>query len=141
MIHKKWMLMDLVKNFIPIFIIGFLCSWTIGCVIQPGSDKPFEREKTSNANITRLNKLKIGMTKDEVLALMGTPSKLETPETDEGISVEVLFYLTSFNYSTDMGWQNVDYTPLVLERGILKGWGKNYYEQRLPSPKTPKDQK
>jgi hypothetical protein len=138
MIQKKWMPMDLVKKFIPIFVIGFLCSWAIGCVIQAGPDNPYEMGKTSSANITRLNKLKIGMTKDEVLDLMGTPSKLETPET-EGIGVEVLFYLTSFNYSPNMGWQNVDYTPLVLERGILKGWGKNYYEQRLRGPQTPKE--
>jgi hypothetical protein len=69
------------------------------------------------------------------------PSLFELLLKLKGTSVEVLFYLTSFDYSTDMGGQNVNYTPSVLERRILKGWGKNYYEQRLPNPKTPKEQK
>jgi len=38
------------------------------------------------------------------------------------------------------GWQNIASTPVVFEAGILKGWGEYYYEERLGSPRIPKDQ-
>jgi len=92
-----------------------------------------------NTNIKNLEKSKIGMTKTEVLTLMGTPDKSEKFER-KGVAVEILYYLTSGSYSPYTGWQNVDSTPVVFEAGILKGWGKYYYEQRLGSPRIAKDQ-
>ena len=92
-----------------------------------------------NKNIKNLEKSKIGMTKTEVLTLMGAADKSEEFE-QKGVAVEVLYYLTSGSYSPDTGWRNIDSTPVVLEAGTLKGWGKYYYEQRLGSPRIPKDQ-
>jgi len=86
-----------------------------------------------------LDELRIGMTKAKALNLMGTADKSETVEHEGGV-VEILFYLTSGSYSPDMGWQNIDSTPLVFEAGILKGWGEYYDEQRLGRPRIPKDQ-
>jgi len=93
----------------------------------------------NNTNIRNLENSKIGMTKTEVLTLMGTADKSEKFER-EGVAVEVLYYLTSGSYSPDIGWQNIDSTPVVFEAGLLKGWGKYYAEQRLGSPRIPKDE-
>ena len=39
----------------------------------------------------------------------------------------------------DTKWQNMDSTPAVFMAGIIKGWGKYYYEQRPGSPRFAKD--
>ena len=87
-----------------------------------------------NTNVKNLEKLRIGMTKSEVLTLMGAADKSEEFER-KGVAVEILYYRTSGSYSRDMGWQNIDSTPVVFEAGILKGGGKYYDEQGLGSPR------
>ncbi len=56
------------------------------------------------------------------------------------MAVEILYYLTSGSYSPSMGWQDIGSTPVVIEGGILKGWAKYYDEQRLGSPRIPKEE-
>ena len=120
MIHKKWVLRDVVKKFILIFIICFFGVLITGCGVWK-----------AHRNIKNLNELKLGMTRGEVLNLMGAPSKSMSFEGGEGRAVEILFYLISMNR---------DYTPLVLVDGVLNGWGVDYYKQRLLSTEGPKDQ-
>jgi hypothetical protein len=136
MIHKKWILRDMLKNFVSIFILCLFAFLIIGCTSGPISYLMVNKD---NTNIKNLEKSKIGMTKTEVLTLMGEADKSEKFER-KGVAVEILYYLTSGSYSPDTGWQNIDSTPVVFEAGILKGWGKYYYEQRLGSPRIPKDQ-
>ena len=112
MIHKKWVVGDIVNKFILIFIIclfGFLIT---GCGVRK-----------VNRNIKNMNELKLGMTKVEVLNLMGTPSKSLLFEGNERKTVEILFYPISTKR---------DYVPLVLVDGILNGWGEDYYKERSP---------
>src|SRR4030042_102961 len=136
MIHKKWNLRDILKNSVSIFVLCFFAFLIIGCTSGPDAYRMVNKD---NTNIKNLEKSKIGMTKNEVLTLMGEADKSEKFER-KGVAVEILYYLTSGSYSTDMGWQNIDSTPVIFEAGILKGWGKYYYEQRLGSPRIPKDQ-
>ena len=136
MIHKKWILRDILKNVVSIFNLCLFAFLVIGCT---SGGIAYRMVNKDNTNIKNLEKSKIGMTKTEVLTLMGTADKSEEFER-KGVAIEILYYLTSGSYSTDMGWQNIDSTPVVLEAGILKGWGKYYYEQRLKSPRIPKDQ-
>ena len=136
MIHKKWNLRDILKNFVSIFILCLFAFLIIGCTSGLIAYRMVNKD---NTNIKNLEKSKIGMTKTEVLTLMGTEDKSEKFER-KGVAVEILYYLTSGSYSPDMGWQNIDSTPVVFEAGILKGWGKYYDEQRLGSPRIPEDQ-
>jgi hypothetical protein len=136
MIHKKWIIRDILKNFVPIFILCLFAFLIIGCTSGPNA---YRMVNKNNTNITNLEKSKIGMTKTEVLTLMGTADKSETFER-QGMAAEILYYLTSGSYSPYMGWQNIGSTPVVFEKGILKGWGKYYDEQRLGSPRIPKEQ-
>jgi len=136
MIHKKWILRDILKNFVSIFILCLFAFLIIGCTSGPIAYRMVNKD---NTNIKNLEKSKIGMTKTEVLTLMGPADKSEKFER-KGVAVEILYYLTSGSYSPGTGWQNINSTPVVFEAGFLKGWGKYYAEQRLGSPRIPKDQ-
>ena len=136
MIHKKSILRDILKNFVSIFILCLFAFLIIGCTSGPIAYRMVNKD---NTNIKNLEKSKIGMTKTEVLTLMGPADKSEKFER-KGVAVEILYYLTSGSYSPYMGWQNMGSTPVVFEAGILKGWAKYYDEQRLGSPRIPKDQ-
>jgi len=138
MMHKKWILRDILKEFqfVSIFILCLFVFLIIGCT---SGGIAYRMVNKDNTNIENLEKSRIGMTKNEVLTLMGTADKSEKFE-QKGVAVEVLYYLTSGSYSPDTGWQNIDSTPVVLEAGILKGWGKYYYEQRLGRPRISNDQ-
>ncbi len=73
---------------------------------------------------SRLNKLEIGMTKDEVLETMGEPYKREVyPE------VEYLFYVTESPIIMGKPHWN-DLTPVRFKNGKLEGWGQSYWEPR-----------
>jgi outer membrane protein assembly factor BamE (lipoprotein component of BamABCDE complex) len=66
-----------------------------------------------------LMKLQLGMSKEEVLSIMGTPQRQESYG-----DTEVLFYTTdefSDRKETD--------TPLTITRGRLVGWGHLDYER------------
>jgi hypothetical protein len=136
MIHKKWNLRNILKTSASIFVLCLFAFLIIGC---SSGFIAYRMVNKDNTNIKNLEKSKIGMTKTEVLTLMGTEDKSEKFER-KGVSVEVLYYLTSGSYSPGMGWQNIDSTPVVFEAGILKGWEKYYDEQRLGSPRIPEDQ-
>jgi len=136
MIHENWILRNILKHFVPVFILCFFVFLIIGCTSGPIA---YRMVNEDNTNIRNLEKSKIGMTKTEVLTLMGAEDKSEKFER-KGVAVEILYYHTSGSYSPDTGWQNMDSTPVVFEAGILKGWGKYYYEQRLGSPRISKDQ-
>jgi len=136
MIQKKWIIRDILKNFVSIFILCLFAFLIIGCTSGPNA---YRMVNQNNTNTRNLEKSKIGMTTTEVLTLMGTADKSETFER-QGVAVEILYYLTSGSYSPYMGWQNIGSTPVVFEAGILKGWGKYYDEQRLGSPRIPKEQ-
>jgi len=136
MIHKKWMLRGIPKHFVSIFILCLFAFLIIGCA---SGGIAYRMVNKNNTNIKNLEKSEIGMTKTEILTLMGTPDKSEDFER-KGVAVEVLYYLTSGSYSPGTGWQHIDSTPVVFEAGILKGWGKYYYEQSMGSPRLPEDQ-
>jgi hypothetical protein len=136
MIHKKWILTDVLKNFVSIFILCLFAFLIIGCT---NGFIAYRMVNKDNRNAENLEKSKIGMTKAEVLTLMGPADKSEEFER-KGLAVEILYYLTSGSYSPGTGWQNMGSTPVVFEAGLLKGWGKYYAEQRLGSPRIPTDQ-
>ena len=133
MSHKKWMLRNILNSFVSIFILCLFVFLIIGCTSGLGA---YRMGNKNNTNIKNLEKSKIGMTKTEVLTLMGPADKSEKFDRKDA-DIEILYYLTSGSYSPDKGWQNIDSTPVVFEAGILKGWGKYYHEQRLGSPRIP----
>ena len=136
MILKNWIVRNILKHFVAVFILCLFALLIIGCT---SGRIAYRMVNKDNRNIKNLENSKIGMTKTEVLALMGTADKSEKFER-KGVAVEILYFLTSGSYSPGTGWRNIDSTPVVLEAGILKGWGKYYYEQGLGSLRIPRDQ-
>jgi hypothetical protein len=99
-------------------------------------------------NRSQLMKLSPGMTRGEVLAVMGQETvnvdgeKVTNPYRNESYragdqSFEILFYYTDLK-ARDGAITDDELTPLVLKDGVLDGWGWSYlhdvaakYEIRL----------
>ena len=112
-----------------------------------------------------LNKLSVGMTKAEVLEIMGTdsvqtykksalpsnkgskkisdgmralnrgerinnPFRTETSHTADGTYAEVLLYYTDA-LKLDGAITDDELTPLVIEAGVLVGWGWTFLDQNV----------
>ena len=104
-------------------IVLMLALFLIGCQdsrswLDPGG---WNREK--------LNELEVGMTKEQVTEIMGTPYRREAENKSEW-----WLYKTDASYRGQWLRESEYLTPLVFENGELVGWGKNYWkteEQRL----------
>ena len=90
---------------------------------------------TGGTNRKKLMSLELGMSKQEVLNLMKAPQLNEAYRTQDGGSLEVFFYNTSFEYThQEIEADCVERAicvPLVFENGRLIGWGKQFYENRI----------
>jgi outer membrane protein assembly factor BamE (lipoprotein component of BamABCDE complex) len=74
-------------------------------------------------NLQNLTHLKKGMTKEEVLAIMGKPLTNEVYNTDN-----VWYYFTQSKWSEGMITRD-ECTPLFFEDGKLAGWGQQEYKK------------
>lgn len=99
-------------------ILGLIlcsCLFISGCGVARGI--------TAMTNRDKLDRLEIGMTKEEVKELMGKPYKREAYQ-----EVEYWLYYTEWQpdgYTTDD-----EFTPVAFIDGKVDGWGRNYYQDR-----------
>lgn len=83
--------------------------------------------KTAERNNELMLTLKTGQTKEEVLKIMGEPSKNEKYAIG-GKDTDIWFYRTDWDiYAMDAD----NFTPMVFEDGKLACWGKDCYEQKI----------
>ena len=112
-----------------ILALGIL---TAGC----GEQIMYQRfDKGMWSNYAHLNEVKIGMTKTEVLGIMGPPGTTESGDYRGG-HYTVFFYLT---HSMDFDESNTvrnGYTPLVFKSDRLIGIGKRDYRQAVDRPEA-----
>ena len=74
-------------------------------------------------NRENLKKLRVGMTRDEVLKIMGEPMKDQVY-----CSSKHWFYYTRTRWSDGMATRD-ECTPLIFsDDGLLLGWGLEYYK-------------
>jgi len=78
--------------------------------------------QTNRAN---LSKLEVGMSKEQVLDIMGKPRRTEASE-----KMEVLLYQTEMNYTPHNTFEKVE-TPLLFEDGKLIGWGRSFWDDHI----------
>ena len=98
-------------------------------------------ELVRTENRMLLSKLMVGMTKDEIIELMGQgtyrdrghrpeivtdPYRVESYPVDQS-SFEIIFYYTDIK-NPDGAITDDELTPLVLKDGKLAGWGWSYWE-------------
>ena len=100
-----------------IFLAGFMAlAFGIGC-------ESYNPYKIAEKNINNSKQLRIGMTKAEVLTIMGEPLK------EESFNQPDIWY-----YYFDCNWLDGLITeeecfPLVFQEGKLAGWGNNFYNR------------
>ena len=70
-----------------------------------------------------------GMTKLEMLDLLGTPEKIEIYKKTDLTRVEFYFYMRQYQSSHDT-------VPVCLIDNKIVGWGKAYYEDHVSSDDT-----
>ena len=110
------------KKLIYLFVIVVLLS---GCASS--SVMPWGIEKARK----NLMKLEIGMTKQEVITIMGEPYNREAYRLPDGGVLEFLIYLTQYTYSGVI--PDSDTTPICFENGKVTGWGRNFYVEKKKS--------
>jgi len=128
------------KNIISIFVLLLTAITQTGCIVAGGvldlalTDKPRlgRKAKLNNENLT---KLKLGMSKDEMLKIMGTPRSSEVYQI-KGKKIELLSYLTKKTAFEDHINQR-HLTPIALQEGKVVGWGRSYFDNpgEIFSPK------
>jgi len=75
----------------------------------------------------RLNDLELGMSKQDVVRLMGRPYSREVFTGRDGETLDFLFYITQYTSSGPI--PDSDKTPLCFREGKLVGWGRNFYDR------------
>ena len=113
-----------------IAVMLFAALLAAGCSVNPFS--------TAKNNVENSKKLRIGMTKAEVIAVMGEPLK------DEAFHrPDVWFYYFNMNWGDGFVTEEECF-PLVFENSKLAGWGNAYYtrtrlenKNRVPNVEFP----
>lgn len=113
---------------IKIIAVGFLVYVGFAAVIlhfyqaDPESMNWQERETFNQKQIGTLN---LGVTKDEVIRLLGSPDISEAKQIDSG-EVQVLFYRTHHVKSDGITTRD-ECTPLLFKDDKLTAWGADAY--------------
>lgn len=113
-----------------IAVMLFAALLAAGCSVNP-----FE---TAKNNVENSKKLRVGMTKAEVLSVMGEPVKNEAFHRPD-----VWFYYFNMNWGDGFVTEEECF-PLVFENSKLVGWGNMYYtrtrlenKNRVPNVEFP----
>lgn len=99
-------------------ILSLLLPMLYSCNFLDKYDPGFVERNENNENIKKLKK---GMTKEEVVKIMGNPlvdEKYNTPN--------IWFYYTHWDWA-DAAKTEIECTPLIFENGLLIGWGSTFY--------------
>ena len=100
--------------------------------------------KTILKNRQNLERLAIGMSKAQVIAIMGSktvktffidinsPYRVETLKDINNQNLEILFFYTEERNSLS-GVSDDELTPVVLKDGKVEGWGRIYLADIAPS--------
>ena len=80
----------------------------------------------SDENVQNLANLRIGMTEEDVLTVMGRPYKSESYVIDQK-NYDIWFYITEPTILGQSKPSQQNFTPVIFKDNILVGWGNNYY--------------
>lgn len=125
------------RNLIAVTFLGVASLGLSGCVVNVGDGKSdWERaeywQKVQDKNRTTLAKLSLGMSKDQVMILMGaadfSESYLQQSAGQADKEVLVLFYRTQRTQSDGKTTKD-ECTPVVLSNHVLVGWGDTAYNK------------
>jgi hypothetical protein len=118
---------DIVMKIINIFVIVALFIGCTGSRAWYGM-KMGQTAEEAEINNQKIMKLKIGQSKEEVLKIMGPPTKREAYKLENKKIVEFLFYRTQGWAPDGLGDRDSQFTPVAIVNTELVGWGRNYYD-------------
>lgn len=81
-------------------------------------------QSQSRAANEKLMQLQVGMDRQQVLSLMGNPHRRE-------MYGETEFLIYETNHWADS--EKERFTPILLNKGKIAGWGRNYYDDAIRS--------
>ena len=99
----------------------------VGC----GAVRHASHTGKAEENKANLAKLSLGMTKSQVLGIMGPAGNTEAYTTKNGGSMEFLIYRTVATYKRDRETSSKYWTPICIIDGKVKGWGRNFYDDTI----------
>ncbi len=109
---------------------SFIAIASLFLLLGACAGSPYRTGIEAQQNRAGLLKLNVGLTKEQVLGVMGSPYKTEMYMVD-GKPTEFWLYLTEGRSINDSRLTDANFTPLAFENGVLKGWGRNYYDNTL----------
>ncbi|MBY6063240.1 DUF3192 domain-containing protein [Pseudidiomarina sediminum] len=113
-----------------IVIIGFLIYLGLTALIlatyQADPDNMSWQERET-FNLKQIGRFDLGLLKDDVIRLLGSPDISEAKATADGEEVLVLFYRTHHVKSDGITTRD-ECTPLLFKNGSLIAWGADAYE-------------
>ncbi|MCP3127802.1 MULTISPECIES: DUF3192 domain-containing protein [Shewanella] len=127
------------RKLIAVTFLGLASLGLSGCVVNVGDgesgwDSSESWEKVQEKNRNNLIKLSLGMSKDQVMTLMGTADLSEAyiqqsaQQGEANKEVLVLFYRTQHTHSDGKTTKD-ECTPIVLSNNALVGWGDTAYSK------------
>ncbi|EGM70586.1 DUF3192 domain-containing protein [Shewanella sp. HN-41] len=123
------------RKLIAVTFLGLASLGLSGCVVNVGDgesgwDSSESWEKVQDKNRNNLIKLSLGMSKDQVITLMGTADLSEAyiQQGEANKEVLVLFYRTQHTHSDGKTTKD-ECTPIVLSNNALVGWGDTAYSK------------
>lgn len=116
------------KKFILLLLGIFLIVGALGFFLKNNIGR-FESVGIAKKNSENLIKVKIGMSKQEVLAVMGKPSKVEAYSWNNQI-IEFLIYRTK-GFDFYLKDKEDNFTPIALDNQSSKviNWDKKFYKE------------
>jgi hypothetical protein len=103
----------------------------VAAVVLWYPDKPQDMDwkDREEYNQVQITKLELGLKKQDILALLGTPDITEAKRSDVG-RLQVMFYRTQHMQSDGITTED-ECTPLLLENDELIGWGESAYQSYI----------
>lgn len=92
-----------------------------------GCTYAYEREMKNNNNNLLL--LDVGVSKKQVMKIMGPPRLNEAYKSNNSVPTVIWFYYTNTRINDGI-YSKKEMTPLVFEHGKLVGWGDEFYESK-----------
>ncbi len=100
-----------------------------GCMANDGAGTL----SMAQENVWNLARIEIGMTETDVLKIMHCPHKKQTIEKG-GQAYYVWFYVTKPTALAQERLVRQNVTPLTFKKGVLQGWGFDYYDHIAAGP-------
>ena len=94
--------------------------------LYPDSAKDMDWEDREAYNSVQISKLELGLQKQQILELLGSPDITEAKRIDD-TELQVMFYRTQHKKADGITTED-ECTPLLFENNELIAWGESAYQ-------------